>query len=225
MSPRDILNMTLMSYKEDYMPTQRFYNLPEEKKDRITKAIIGEFSQNGVDATDVASIVRAAEIPRGSFYQYFEDMYDVTLYIINFITDEKGKHLSGLMDKSMDIPFVDFYYNAFMLGLEFIELHPEFLTIGSYVMTSNNSKIKEYVNERTEAFYPYYEGLIEKDKASGVIKSDINTRALIQLLLNMTSHITIKFVYEDHKNIDEVKEIFEEMFNILKHGIYSKGGN
>jgi len=92
-------------------------------------------------------------------------------------------------------------------------------------MTSNNSKIKEYVNERTEAFYPYYEGLIEKDKASGVIKSDINTRALIQLLLNMTSHITIKFVYEDHKNIDEVKEIFEEMFNILKHGIYSKGGN
>jgi len=45
------------------------------------------------------------------------------LYIINFITDEKGKHLSGLMDKSMDIPFVDFYYNAFMLGLEFIILN------------------------------------------------------------------------------------------------------
>jgi len=41
----------------------------------------------------------------------------------------------------------------------------------------------------------------------------------------MTSYIAIKFIYGYHKNINEVKEIFEEMFNILKHGIYFKGGN
>lgn len=207
------------------MPTQRFLNLPEEKKDRITTAIIGEFSRNGVDLTDVSSIVRAADIPRGSFYQYFEDMNDVILYIIDFIKDRKIKYFSGLIATSEDIPFVDFYYNAFVLGLEFLEQHPEFLTIGSYVMTSNNPKIKEYVNVNTEAFYPYYEGLIEKDKADGIIKSDVDNKAFIQLLLNMTSYITIKFIYEDHRNIDEVKEIFEGMFNILKHGIYFKEGN
>ena len=65
------------------MPTDTFFRLPEEKRERILAAAREEFS--GVKYGDVSinRIIRAAEIPRGSFYQYFTDKDDLFRYLID----------------------------------------------------------------------------------------------------------------------------------------------
>ncbi len=49
------------------MPTETFFNLPDEKKERIIEAAIDEFAENGLKNAKVNEIVRKSSIPKGSF--------------------------------------------------------------------------------------------------------------------------------------------------------------
>ena len=55
------------------MPTDTFYRLPQQKRDRLLAAIHGELSRVPVTELSVNRIVHEAGISRGSFYQYFRD--------------------------------------------------------------------------------------------------------------------------------------------------------
>lgn len=65
------------------MPTQTFFNLPEEKQHRLTRAARDEFSRVPFDKASINQIVQAAGVSRGSFYQYFESKEDVLRYILS----------------------------------------------------------------------------------------------------------------------------------------------
>lgn len=63
------------------MPTERFYNLPKEKKEIIIKAAKDEFIQVPFEKVSINRIIKHAGISRGSFYTYFEDKHDLLAYI------------------------------------------------------------------------------------------------------------------------------------------------
>lgn len=64
------------------MPKDTFYRLADEKKQRILQAAYEEFYKNTYSKASINQIVKDADIPRGSFYQYFEDKKDLFLYVI-----------------------------------------------------------------------------------------------------------------------------------------------
>ncbi len=63
------------------MPTERFYRLPEAKKQVIRQAAIKEFARVPFEKASINQIIQNADISRGSFYTYFEDKQDVVRYI------------------------------------------------------------------------------------------------------------------------------------------------
>ncbi|HHZ18455.1 MAG TPA: TetR/AcrR family transcriptional regulator [Acholeplasmataceae bacterium] len=67
------------------MPTKTFLNLPREKRLRILRAAKKEFSRVPLDKAVIANIVKEADIPRGSFYQYFENIEDLFVYLIHYM--------------------------------------------------------------------------------------------------------------------------------------------
>ena len=72
--------------KEKGVPSTRFENLAEEKKEKIIEAAIEEFIERGYERASINSIIKMADISRGSFYTYFEDKDDILSYIINSFT-------------------------------------------------------------------------------------------------------------------------------------------
>lgn len=77
------------------MPKPTFYNLAESKKKVLMEAAEAEFSRVALSEASIANIVKMAKVPRGSFYQYFEDKEDAYFFLleehakrrqINFIT-------------------------------------------------------------------------------------------------------------------------------------------
>lgn len=63
------------------MVKQTFLNLPDEKKKRVTRALLNEFSHHALAKAQVARIVKDAQIARGAFYKYFDDLTDAYLYL------------------------------------------------------------------------------------------------------------------------------------------------
>ena len=68
------------------MASLTFYNLPQEKKNRIIKAAVKEFSRVPLEKALISNIIKDADIPRGSFYQYFENIDDLFVYILDIIS-------------------------------------------------------------------------------------------------------------------------------------------
>jgi len=69
------------------MPTGTFFRLPEEKRARLTEAAWREFERTRFSDTSINRIIQDADIPRGSFYQYFEDKEELFAYLVSDIKD------------------------------------------------------------------------------------------------------------------------------------------
>lgn len=65
-----------------------FVNLPQDKKEKIAQALLNEFSNHPLAEAQVARIVKEAEIARGAFYKYFEDLSDAYRYLYQFAMKE-----------------------------------------------------------------------------------------------------------------------------------------
>ncbi|MDD2259033.1 MAG: TetR/AcrR family transcriptional regulator [Bacilli bacterium] len=67
------------------MPTNTFINLSKDKRLRILRAAKSEFSRVPLEKAVIANIVKNAKIPRGSFYQYFDDIEDLYKYLLDYL--------------------------------------------------------------------------------------------------------------------------------------------
>ena len=70
------------------MVHQTFYRLPDEKKERILRSAHREFTQHTYEKSSINRILDDARIPKGSFYQYFDDKSDL-FYLCIFSVYEK----------------------------------------------------------------------------------------------------------------------------------------
>lgn len=69
------------------MPKPTFFRLPEEKRMRLVKAAYAEFTRAPFADASISNIIKDAGIPRGSFYQYFEDKSDIFFYLLDRMRD------------------------------------------------------------------------------------------------------------------------------------------
>ena len=75
------------------MPTNTFFRLPGEKRQRLMEAAWEEFSRRSFAEVSINRIVLAARIPRGSFYQYFEDKEDLFHHLVGEARDHFRQEL------------------------------------------------------------------------------------------------------------------------------------
>ena len=62
------------------MPTNTFFKLSKEKQNNIIEASLKEFKRVLLRDASINKIIKDANIPRGSFYNYFEDINDQYIY-------------------------------------------------------------------------------------------------------------------------------------------------
>ena len=69
------------------LPTSTFFNLRPEKQERLLTAAAREFAAQPFHEASINSMIRAAGIPRGSFYIYFRDKEELFQYLVRESTE------------------------------------------------------------------------------------------------------------------------------------------
>ncbi|WP_437755441.1 TetR/AcrR family transcriptional regulator [Sorangium sp. So ce1389] len=77
------------------MPKSTFFGLPEERRDRLVREAIAEFADRTYAEASLSQIARRARIPKGSFYQYFEDKLDLYRWLL---TEEAPRRKREFVD-------------------------------------------------------------------------------------------------------------------------------
>ncbi len=65
------------------VPSSTFFNLPDAKRQKLLTCARAEFSRVPYAEASINRIIKAAGIPRGSFYMYFEDKGDLFRHLLN----------------------------------------------------------------------------------------------------------------------------------------------
>jgi AcrR family transcriptional regulator len=206
------------------MPKQTFFNLKKEKKEKIIQAAIQEFSTKSYELVNLSDIIKQAGIPRGSFYQYFEDKRDIYFHLIDIIKKTKMSYLSDLYT-NQDIPFLDWVEVLYSRGVIFALEHPKFVQIMDLLLKNKNDIYVQLIKDGKDFAIQYYSGLIEKDKEKGLLRKDIHTKTLAVIVSDLTTNVTIKEL--DTKNPEEsyqmMKQNIHHILYILKKGIENNG--
>ena len=73
------------------MPTEKFYNLDPEKRQKILNSMKKEFSQHSFHEASINRIVEDAGISKGSFWVYFDSKEEAIQYLIESHLEKERK--------------------------------------------------------------------------------------------------------------------------------------
>ncbi len=82
------------------MPTQKFINLTDSKKQTILAAMCKEFMNIPYSEIRISSLIQKAGISRASFYLYFEDKEDLLNCIVDSWVEAVLQHLTEAFKQS-----------------------------------------------------------------------------------------------------------------------------
>ena len=104
------------------MPLNTYLNLNVEKKERVYQAVLNEYIRVPLEEVSIKNIVLNAGIPRGSFYQYFQDKEDALCFLISNTRTQKERQIIE-DDKMQAFDVFDFIMHLCEMELLSLEAH------------------------------------------------------------------------------------------------------
>lgn len=207
------------------MPKQTFFNLSTEKQDTLIQAAKKEFSRVALHEASIANIIKEAEIPRGSFYQYFEGKEDLYYYLLNQMSEENNKHfMKCLKEREGDI--FETFIDSFQL---MVERHKdrENKNFFKNAFLNMNYKVEDILasNIYEENQKSHYLAVIRLVNLKNLnLKNEEEIHHVFKMMMAITFQNLIQVFVRDLTSEEAMKNYVEQI-EILKRGLSKKEKN
>lgn len=206
------------------MPFETFFNLSEDKKKIIIDASMDEFSKNGYEKSSIANIIKKAGIPRGSFYQYFNDKLDLYKYILEQIGTKKNEFTKEHSRNVDDLIFTDIIKDQFIRGVHFYRQHPDMAKIANdFILIRDQHFKKSILGNGEEKSKKYLYSLIDERKEMGEIDKNLDNEMVILFIHSLNRSFVEQFIENTDCNYydDSLFDVIFQMMRFLKKGLSS----
>ena len=206
------------------MPKKTFFNLPEEKKNFIIEKAREEFMQLPYQKLSINRLIKAMQIPTGSFYQYFEDKEDLYLYIVSLYMDAQMEEsrLTGEKYNLLDVNQKMVSKDLFQKTRENTPYYREFF-VDSFVNTPKSIKrdwtFDHLMGKKYMELYDY--SFFDNQDLDPLIRE--KKELLMGIVLSFTNVI---HEFCEEGEVEEWK-LYQFCINILKVGMknFNKGSH
>lgn len=203
------------------MIKQTFYNLPETKRERIYQAIKTEFDRVPLDKISINSIIKEANISRGSFYQYFDDKGDLYDIFADRIMDSIKECFTNTL--------VKYKGDLFATMEEVMSQH--FTKVSQPKAKSQMQKFvpgvsvnaKSILDRICEMSITYFNELIPNidTRKFSFDNSPEDIRILFEMLMSISKNAIFDVLFMDI-DTDEAIKILNKKLKIIKNGCLKK---
>lgn len=200
------------------MPTDRFYRLPEAKRNTICDAVRKEFARVPFDKASINQIIRNADISRGSFYTYFADKQDA----LRFILDKNFTRMFSLSEEILESNGGE-YINMLKELFEYLVERPQ--STNELVSIVKNIFFPEPSAEAMSMLENERENRTDQNLTRKVdtgrfrVQSSDELAALTMMGTGALLSSVMQY-YQCPEKLDEVRRLFEAKLDILWHGVY-----
>jgi AcrR family transcriptional regulator len=197
------------------MPKETFFNLEEKKKQRILDAAKKEFTHNELLKSRVSNIIKDANIPRGSFYQYFEDLNDLYYYVIDGVFNDMfqtGIERTADTDDLFEFTLLTFNddFNRYR------EDKRKRFMMNIMRSISTNDEYSQLQKKRHEVYITSI--LSELDLSNIRIKKHKELIKIYHLLQDLKRNVIQRSMFEKISKEEAVEELKWQL-DLVKHGI------
>lgn len=200
------------------MPTQTFFNLPERKRRRILAAAVQEFTVRNLAEANISHIVKNSGISRGSFYQYFHNKEDLYVHIFTTLREERRAYTQDIIDTMKEMPFLDFYREFYLKNADYLLMYPDHIRLGKHLYTCPSDISRRLIETLQKRYKEMYLIGIEHDKAKGIIRENVDSAALADLLVHMSTDMFIFEVVKVEVSMNQVTQSIDAVLDILRQG-------
>ena len=200
------------------MIKKTFYNLPYEKRKRITDAVIKEFMERPNEKVSINRIIKTAEISRGSFYQYFDDKVDLIEIITKTMFEESSNKAKELLKLSCGDLFV-MYIKMFDYFGDYSSQKQTMKIMRNIVdsFKANDDLVSEYLKNRFNIALSNNEIYLMVDRQNLKFQDNESVKCLIEILTQVLKN-AIFDVFVAGSDREEVRERLIKKIDIIKQG-------
>lgn len=200
------------------MIKKTFYNLPYEKRKRITDAVIKEFMERPNEKVSINRIIKTAEISRGSFYQYFDDKVDLIEIITKTMFEESSNKAKEILKLSCGDLFV-MYIKMFDYFGDYSSQKQTMKIMRNIVdsFKANDDLVSEYLKNRFNMALTNNEIYTMVDRQNLKFQDNESVKCLIEILTQVLKN-AIFDVFVADSDREEVRERLIKKIDIIKQG-------
>ncbi|MEW6623376.1 MAG: TetR/AcrR family transcriptional regulator [Bacillota bacterium] len=177
------------------MPKQTFFNLPEEKRQKIIDLAIEEFSINTYSKASLSNVVARAGIAKGSMYQYFEDKKDLYTYLVELAAQKKMSYIQR--HKLDQDDFFQMLEQLVMAGTQYNLENPKLGQLMASIMDPMaESFLRELYAGLRKQSYQYMYNLILENQQQGKLRKDVDPYLTAHLINGLLGNGLVEYFLE-----------------------------
>lgn len=197
------------------MPKETFFNLPEEKRQKIIHAAIEQFAELHYSKVTINGIVQAAGIPKGSFYQYFENKDDLYIYLFTELGDTKLDMFEGLRGQVPTLSFRE-YMLVYIGELKKLESSNSQMTLlkQEFLNQCPQHIKKQILKSEMPKSMKRFRRVIEAYIQKGEFRQDLDSRIAAYVTVMSISNL-------EHYDYSEMENVLSVLMRVIDFMIIS----
>ncbi len=196
------------------MPKDTYFNLSEQKRKAVFDAAVGEFSAHMFSEASINRIVKAAQIPRGSFYQYFDGKEDLFSHVIARIFHEIEEIMQARRRDRQDSDALSLFMEKVYATAELNKEKPEYVQITLLQSREKTHFVRQFF-EISAAQRQNVLKLFECDKKCGIVREDIDSSLVIDMIYTLSKEL----FFDVGMDSDAYIKKMETVVKIIQDGI------
>jgi len=196
----------------------RNFNLIKKKdlrKRQILQAATEVFGNSNFQTACISEIAQKANVAEGTIYQYFKNKEDLFFSIpvqkTEAFCEELDLHLEGIHDALNKLRKLTWYY------LYFFKTNPSYARILMLDMRVSKRFSQSRTFDRVAVFTSKVLEIIQDGQEEGLIRKDIDGKAIGEMLLGTLEYRLTKWLLKD-ENFD-LLENYGEICDLIFNGI------
>lgn len=186
----------------------------KKTKDEIITDCTSLLIHKGFNHTGISDILKAAEIPKGSFYNYFKNKEDFGLQVLDYLRNGILHYINEISSKE-DISPIEGFKSYF---IQFFETIREYDFMGGCPignLAQEMSDLNEKFRKKTESIFDdvvlEYSIFLQKAKAQNEISANIDISECANIINNYWQGTLIRLkTTKDRVHLDNfMKTVFE----------------
>ena len=207
--------------------SEAFNKIPADEQERILRAALGEFAQNGYRRASTNTIVKAAGIPKGTLFYFFGSKKKLFFYLLDdaidkyvaFVQSEREAPPRELFERLLAREQVKLRFAA-AYPLLFRFFSKVFLDIPEELHGEMQGRFKEYSQASAEDLI--------KDLDLGRFREDVDVRQAVEMVHVLLEGILARYTPrlreastgELNDLIAEISTECRRYFMMIQEGIY-----
>lgn len=204
------------------MPNSTFFNLPEDKRQRILDCAVVEFAEHDFHSASISKIVSRSGIAKGSLYQYFVDKADLYKYLLEYAAQVKADVMARAMPQPVEMDLFQTLRFLFKEMLKFQHLHPNLAKLGNRAIFGKSPLPAEILQQSANSSNRYFEELIRQGINRGEIRPEINPAMAAMMFTSAITGLAQQISTLPPETLEQdFSAMYEQIVAILENGISS----